>query len=205
MRLGTPIDYLSSRGEPLRKDSVSWRKPSPPGASDSAKRVLMLVTVAFGLLTFFLPLVSIDPPVGGTNLWSAAGIVEQAYEGNLPAPICERCDEPNVRALVALPFLVTTVYGLLLLALIPISVPYASNSVATLAIFGGMGSLYLGARRATGVGFKETFYGNWPRAAHVHVWPLQFVLFGVMAVLFFVSNSEITIRRSSLPPSDSGI
>ncbi|HUB02152.1 MAG TPA: hypothetical protein VL983_05680, partial [Terriglobales bacterium] len=70
-----------------------------------------------GILTFFAPLVSTNPPVTQITRWSPFSIVRQMYLGKLPEPTCERCGEPAVRSLLALPVLVMAVYALMLLAL----------------------------------------------------------------------------------------
>jgi hypothetical protein len=120
--------------------------------------------------------------------------VQQAYEGNLSAPVCERCGEADVRAILALPVTVSGSYILLLLSLLAISVPFDAKTVTTIAFFGGMASLYLG-NRGTTWSFEETFYGRFLlRHARVHCWPLQLALAGVMAVLFLVSISEVVVR-----------
>ncbi len=185
MRLGTPIDYLSSRGGRFPKD-----EPRNAGASHAylglRPRLRALLVIALGFLTFFLPLVTVDPPVLGTTHWSAFNIVCQMHEGNLHAPACERCGEPFVRALVALPFLVTLMYALMIAALLPLSVPYAMNTLAAISGLGVAGSLYLW-RNATAWAFEDTFYGRWSSVRHVHYGSLQLALFGVMVVLFLIA------------------
>ena len=73
-------------------------------------RFLALSIVAAGILTFFYPFVTTDPPVAGAARWSSFGIVLQMYNGVLPAPVCERCGEPLIRTFLALPLLVTIEY-----------------------------------------------------------------------------------------------
>jgi hypothetical protein len=188
MRLGTPIDYLSSRGEDLPLNSLRTRhlRKRPFGANT---RVLALLVVIAGILTFFIPFISIDQPVAGVTHWSEADIVLQMYKGNLPDPVCERCGEPMIRSLMALPFTITSIYVLMLVALVPLSVPYASKTVWAIAAVGGMESLYL-HRIGTRWALEETFYGHFFRAAHVHYMPLQLALVGIMGTLFLVSISE---------------
>jgi hypothetical protein len=208
MRLGSPIDYLSSRGDRLKPDSVSWGRTRRVKSSDPAQRLLMLIVVIAGILTFFLPLISVDPPVVGRRLWSPFKVVEEAYDGNLSQPVCERCAEPAVKAFVALPLDVTIIYLLILSTLVPISVPYGSEIVSGIAALAGIASLYLGKGRMTAHVLADTLYGpghftGSARTGHVdvHTWPLHLALLGVSAGLFFLANSEVVIKRPSRTPS----
>lgn len=153
-------------------------------------RSLALVVIALGLLSFFLPLITVEPPVLEATHWSAFDIVRQMYLGHLHAPVCERCGEPEVRALMALPALVTAIYLMMVIALVPLSVPYAENTVATMAGLGCLGSLYLSGH-ATASDFEDTFFGHWSHIRHVHYGMLQLALLGVMASLFL----DATTRR----------
>jgi hypothetical protein len=187
MRLGTPTDYFSSHRK--RPSGESPRPaPSPKTARDGNRRTAALFVIAIGISSFFAPLVTVDPPVAGLAHWSEFDIVRQMYNGNLPAPTCERCGEPLIRSLVAIPFTITSIYVLMVVALWPLSVPYASKTVASIAAIGVMESLYI-ARVGTRWSFEDTFYRN-PRVGHVHYGMLQFVLFPVMLVLFLVSITE---------------
>jgi hypothetical protein len=160
-----------------------------------------LLVIVVGLLTFFLPLVSIDPPVLDKTHWSAFDIVQAMYQGHLHAPAgCARCGEPAVRAIMALPLLVTVIYGLLVVALLPLSIPYALNTVATISGLGVIGCLFLSGH-ATAWGFEETFYGHWSGTRHVHGGLLQLALLGDMVTLFLISiiGDEGYLRRRWLP------
>ena len=187
MRLGTPIDYLSSRGGRFPNDNP--KNAGQPNTSQLGihPRLTALMVVALGFFTFFLPLVTVDPPVLDTTHWSAFNIVRQMYKGNLHAPACERCREPLVRALVALPFLVTLTYVLMAAALLPLSVRYAMNTVAAISGVGVVGGLYLRGR-ATAQAFEDTFYGHWSTVRHVHYGSLQLALLGVMVALFLITG-----------------
>jgi hypothetical protein len=145
-----------------------------------------LLVIVVGLLTFFVPLVTVDRPVVGRTHWSAFNIVWEMYQGNLHADNCERCGEPPVRALLALPVSITAIYMLMIVALVPLSVPYASNTLASISGFGGIVSLYL-SRRGTAWAFEETFYGRISSVRHVHYFLLQLALLGVMAGLFLIA------------------
>ena len=187
MRLGTPIHYLSSRRGRFPKDSRTTGTPARWRPFGLHPRASALLVIALGLLTFFLPLITVDPPVLDTTHWSAFNIVLQMYRGNLHAPACERCGVPLVRAFVALPAPVTAIYLLMLVALVPLSVPYAMNTVAAISGLGGIASLYLW-RPGTAWAFEATFYGHWSRVARVHYGLLQLALLGVMAALFLIAT-----------------
>jgi hypothetical protein len=145
-----------------------------------------LFVIVLGLLTFFAPLVTLDRPVLDTTHWSAFQIVWEMYQGNLHAYECERCGEPQIRALAALPVSITAIYVLMVVALLPLTVPYALDTVAAIAGLGGIISLYL-SRRPTAWAFEETFYGRASGVRHVHYVLLQLTLFGVMAGLFLIA------------------
>jgi hypothetical protein len=163
--------------------------------------LLALLVIGLGLSTFFLPLVSVDPPVLDTIHWSAFDIVWQMYQGRLHAPVCERCSEPAVRAFVALPFLVTAIYLLMMVALVPLLSPYAMNTLATISIIGGIGSMYLW-RNATAWDFERTFYGHWSTVRHVHYGLLQLALLGVMGALFLIAMNGNMVRQSRRNPEN---
>jgi hypothetical protein len=202
MRLGTPIDYLSSRGGRFPKDSLGGPGSSPALPSGARPRLSALLVIALGLATFFLPLINVDPPVLNTIRWSAFDIVQQMYQGNLHAPVCERCGEPAVRALVALPFLVTAIYLLMVVALFPLVSPYAMNTLAVISALGGIGSLYL-RRNATARDFERTFYGHWSDVRHVHYGLLQLALLGIMGTLFLIAINGDTACRGGISSHDS--
>lgn len=190
----TPIDYISTRGSRLRKGDLAWRERQPVKSSDPAKRTLLLLILAFGCLTFFLPLVRIDPPVLERTRWSCFQIVREAYRGRLPSPDCERCGEAAIRAVVSLPFLVSVVYALMLVALVPLSVPYASETVSSLACIGGLICLYMARRPDLGASLRKTLYGD-SSVGHIAWRDLQVALLAVMAALFYVALCEVVRRR----------
>ena len=189
MRLGTPIDYLSSRGGRFPKDNRTTGTPAQWRPFGLHPRASALLVTTLGLLTFFLPLITVDPPVMDTTHWSAFDIVRQMYRGNLHAPACERCGVPLVRAFVALPAPVTAIYLTMVVALVPLSVPYAMNTVAAISGLGGIASLYLW-RRGTAWAFEDTFYGHWSDLRHVHYACLQLALLGVMVALLLIARSN---------------
>jgi hypothetical protein len=106
------MKHADRREQGLRRSSF-WDILAGNGlAMGPKRRSLALVVVAGGILTFFVPLVSTYPPVLQITDWSPFNIVRQMYLGHLPQPICERCGEPVIRSLLALPFDITVVYAL---------------------------------------------------------------------------------------------
>jgi hypothetical protein len=163
------------------------------------RRLLALIVVAGGILTFFLPLISTQPPVLQTSDWSPFAIVRQIYIGRLPQPICERCGEPAIRSLLALPLDVAVVYGLILSALVVLCVR-KSAALAWIGIVGANLSLatYMlrgGTNFATKWEFEKTFYGEPQSLASSSNGPvlygwLTFALLLVMCALVFVAIRE---------------
>lgn len=118
--------------------------------------------------------------------------MSQMYKGGLPIPICERCGEPLVRSLVALPLTVTVIYLLMIGALVPLSIPFASKTTAAMGAIGVLEALYL-SRVGTRLAFQETFHGYSGRSGHVQYGWLQLSLLLVMLGLCAVSLREESI------------
>jgi hypothetical protein len=142
-------DVIAGRGTPL----------------GPKRRPLALMVVVGGILTFFVPLVSTNPPVVGTTDWSAFSIVRQMYFGELPQPICETCGKPIIRSLLALPLLVTLVYLLMIFALVAVCFSTAPVYLARVGLVGIFLSLdtYMprgGTNFVTKWEFEKTFYGH---------------------------------------------
>jgi hypothetical protein len=185
-------------------DILFWNA-APLGPRRHTLAVSLLVG---GILTFFLPLISIDPPVFHTSHWSPFDVVKQMYLGHLLQPICERCGEPMIRTFLALPFDVTVVYGLMLSALVAVWLRRATL-LAWIGILGACLSLgtYMfrgGANFATKWEFETTFYGQ-PQSLHpssrgpvLYGW-LTFALF---AVLVFIALREDIDRKPLMSSSN---
>ena len=164
------------------------------------RRSMALLVVTAGILTFFVPLVSTHPPVLQTTDWSPFDIVRQMYLGRLPQPICERCGEPIIRSLLALPFQVTLVYGLMLSALAVLCRRATAAALAWIGIIGVVFSLdtYMlrgGTNFAAKWGFEWTFYGQ-PQSLEpsaqgpvLYGW-LTIALLTVMVALVFIAVRE---------------
>jgi len=158
------------------------------------------MVVVGGILTFFVPLVSTHPPVLQTTNWSPFDIVRQMYLGHLPQPTCERCGDPMVRSLLALPFDVTVVYGLMVSALGALCFRKTAAAPAWIGLVGVIFSLdtYMlrgGTNFAAKWGFEKTFYGQ-PQSLEpsarrpvFYGW-LTIALLLVMCALVFVATRE---------------
>lgn len=164
------------------------------------RRSLALMVVVGGILTFFVPLVSTNPPVVGTTEWSPFSIVRQMYFGRLPQPICETCGEPIIRSLLALPPFVTIVYALMISALVALCFPAAPVALARMGLIGIVLSLdtYMfrgGVNFVTKWEFEKTFYGDPQSLAPssngpVHYGWLTVAMFAVMGALVFIATHE---------------
>ena len=96
MRVGTP--HFSDN------DLPRFSRTTPLG---KRRKSLAFFVVALGIISFFWPLITTDPPVLGKTQWSAWNVVCQIYQGNLPnrklSDTCERCDRQWVLALFYVP------------------------------------------------------------------------------------------------------
>lgn len=173
------------------------------------RRSIAIIVLLGGILTFFLPLVSADPAVSQTTNWSLFNIVRQMYLGRLPQPNCETCGEPIVRLLLALPFDVTVVYGLMLFALAVLCFRKIAATPAWIGIVGVIFSLdtYMlrgGTNFGTKWEFEKILYGKSQSLAPssdgpVHYGWLTVALLLVMCALVLVAvREDIDDPRSTI-------
>jgi hypothetical protein len=175
--------YLSAKGSGTRGSPSLFARPL-----GRRRRALALVVIGIGLVTFFIPLIAINPPVLETTRWSAFRTVYLMYEGRLPEPVCERCGEPLVRSLLALPFEVSVAYLLLVCAL---GTLFFAESPRTLCVIGAIGSLFcLRMGIATNWAFEQTFYGTFFHVRRVHDFQLVTTLLAVMLFLVYISLTD---------------
>ena len=131
MRVGTP--HFSDN------DLPRFSRTTPLG---KRRKSLAFFVVALGIISFFWPLITTDPPVLGKTQWSAWNVACQIYQGNLPnrklSDTCERCDRQWVLALFYVPKLPTALYVLIVLAL---ALLWLSRSATALALLGTMGAI----------------------------------------------------------------
>jgi hypothetical protein len=124
------------------------------------RRLFALFVILMGMLSVLVPLMTIDPPVAGASQWSAFDVVHRMYEGKLPEPTCERCGEPMVRSLLALPLDVSLSYLMLALGLVALYFPKSPGALRALAFLGGVNSGFAQNRHSTAREFSESFYGH---------------------------------------------
>jgi hypothetical protein len=151
------------------------------------KRSFALAIVVGGILTFFLPLVTADPPVMGRTRWSAWNIACQIQAGNLP-PVRHYPNE----FLLSIPLMAAGIYLLLVVALIALCFSCSPEVLAKIAVVGWCTSWFWSGDRMS---FEEMFYGDWSYhnfslVRHVGFGQLTIVLLGVMLALFLVSRSK---------------
>jgi hypothetical protein len=137
-------------------------------------------------VTFFYPFVTADPPVAGAARWSPFGIVLQMYNGVLPAPVCERCGEPLIRTLLALPFLVAVEYFFMMAAGLALCSSKSARVTVWIAAFGVYNCLRGEYSVATRLEFEGTFFGL-SRSGHVHYGGLLTAHLVVMVALLLAS------------------
>jgi hypothetical protein len=202
MTLFTPLRLITTvrgrrYGQPgfTRRMQYGWSEPL-----GARRRLLALLVSALGLLTFFVPLVSIDPPVAGRTYWSPFNVADEMYQGRLPKPTwCERCGEPIVSSVVALPLDISIDYLILVLALAALCFPESPGSLGGLAFTAAMGSGWAHKSRSTG--FARTFYGRdvsyLGSVSHIHCGWLTVALLCSMVVLFYISLTPALDRPSS--------
>lgn len=170
------------------------------------RRLLALFVILAGIFSVFVPLVTIDPPVAGAAQWSAFEVVHQMYGGRLPQPTCERCGEPMVRALLALPLDVSVSYLMLALGVVALCFPESPRALRALAFVGGVNSGFAQNRHATAREFSESFYGHYSSyrdsVTHVHCGWLTILLLCGMAMLFYISITPALDRPHGSGSSD---
>lgn len=151
----------------------------------STNRLLVLLIVAVGFLTFFWPFVTVEPPVAGRSHWSCLEIEQQMYSGNLPTPACERCGEAEVRALVALPFTVALGYVCMVAAVGILCLSKPAKALIAIALLGTCTSLSFRSI-GTRLEFQGTFFGI-SRQGQVHSSGLFATHLVVFIALFLVA------------------
>lgn len=199
------MKHIGQREQGLRRNSFGDTLAGNGSPMGPKRRSLALMLVVGGILTFFVPLVSTHPPVLQTTDWSPFDIVQQVYLGHLPQPICERCGEPMIRSLLALPFDVTVVYGLMLSALGAIcfrrSAALAWIGIAGVAVSLNTYMLNGGTNFAAKWDFEWTFYGQ-PQSLKpsangpvFYGWLTIALLMVMCAVVFVATRDDLDIPR----------
>ena len=178
----------------------------PSGTS----RLLALSIVSAGILTFFYPFVTTDPTVAGAVRWSPFDIALQMFNGVLPAPACERCGEPLIRTLLALPFMVTIQYFFMMAAGVALCSHKSARVTIWIAAFGIYNCLRGEYGAATRQEFERTFFGL-SRRGHVHYGELLAAHLVVMVAIVLTSldlrdeeSSEQARQRNRFPVDPRG-
>lgn len=149
------------------------------------KRVLLaLLTIAFGLFTFLVPLIRTDPSVRGQSYWSPWDIACGFYNGELPIG--------NAGLFSSIPIMATAVYALLLVALVCLLLSRSPSALLKVAILGCLTSwFWRGDRRS----FELMFYGDFSYhhlalVQRVGFGWLTVLLLGAMGILAYISSDE---------------
>lgn len=150
----------------------------------STSRPLALSIVLAGLLSFFWPLVTSEPSVAGVNRWSCFQVVEKMYVGELPAPICETCDDPRIRALLALPLTVDLNYLVGLVAGFVLGMSEPATPLMCISLLGGY-QCVRGWDLALRIEWNRTLFGN-SGLGHVHYNGLMMTHLLIISLLFLV-------------------
>jgi hypothetical protein len=158
----------------------------------AAQRMWGLLVVGAGLLTFFFPLITTDPPVLGRAHWSPLLITVQMCEGQLPRshgmnPVS------SGDVLFSIPLMFTAMYLLDLAALVALFLspyPKLMRGIAWAELC--MCWAWRGDRR----GFELLFYGTFSYregfslVRHVSIGQLTFILVAVMGVIWLLSMED---------------
>jgi hypothetical protein len=168
------------------------------------RRTLALMVSMLGILTLFVPLVTVDPPVLGATHWSAFNIVWETYQGRLPHPSCERCGEPLVRAFLALPVAVTVEYLILTFIFFALCSSCSPRTVVGVALFGICITTQWVWHHTTRTEFRETFYEL--RNGDVGTNHLILALLAVYgSLLFLITREDLDVESPEKPRPDYGV
>ncbi len=151
-------------------------------------RKLAFIFIAFGLLTFFAPVIKVEPPISGKQEWSVLDIAQELQS---------RLGQENPFALLLVPFAPT--YLVLLLSLGAVSFfPFQKLLLGLCAV--GLFFLYPFRGVLGGLRLAAFFRAS---AGGADIRPLWLVLGLVMVVVAFVtwSNAADYAAGPASPPS----
>ena len=159
------------------------------------RRSILLIIIAVGILTFFAPLITTDPPVLGRTQWSVFELSLHVYQRELP-PSRQWAIDP-----VMLPPDPVVLYSLLLCLLAILRFPGLHRHLAAIAVIGIFvnGEMW----KFQGVDFERTFYGhasydpNLSLSRHVGFGQLVLALLAVFGSVLFVAVHEDLDQESS--------
>lgn len=152
------------------------------------RRSILLVIIAAGILTFFVPLMTTDPPVLGRTQWSVFDLALRVCQRELPPSNHWTTD------LVKLPPDPVLLYLLLLSLLVVLFFPSLHRHLAAMAAIGIL--LNSEMWKFQDVDFERTFYGhlsynpNSSLARHVGIGQLVLALLAVFGSVLFVVVQE---------------
>lgn len=170
---------------------------APMRGLGTGRRLLALVVVAFGMGTFFQPLILTNPAVMGRSRWSAWTIARELHAGHLP--------HSATQGVGYIPPDVALTYVALLLALGAICFVPAPRLLAAIAFFGGVAVCNTPIFDFNKSSFLRLFYGtSWsPPGSGVQVdfHQLTIAALVVMTALFLIALDAIwdTRRRKPRP------
>lgn len=141
------------------------------------RRQLASLVIAIGLYTFFVPLVTIDPPVLGRTQWSALNIASEIYRRKLPVP--EGRFDPGLTE-------ITLIYVFMAFSVAALGFSRAQEALRVIALFG---TVLSSLAKWWGNSFVWTFFGYFGPIANwrVRPGPAWYVLPFVMPVLLLIS------------------
>jgi hypothetical protein len=159
------------------------------------RKLLALLVLAFAVFSFFLPLVSVTPPVMNQTEWSPLDLVSYVYQTGLVRSSSDLLNFPVEFALT---------YLLVPFAFYGVTVPSSQRRLIHITVL-GIGLLIYGWSRAADT-FAVAMFRNYPSTEitstpHVGSNELFGVLLLIMGCLLFISISEFLDgkRRRILP------
>jgi hypothetical protein len=159
------------------------------------RKLLALIVLALAVFCFFLPLVSVTPPVTNQAEWSSLDLVSYLYQAGLVRSISDLLNFPVEFALA---------YLLMPIAFYVVTVLRSQRTIIQIAAL-GIGLVLYGWTRAAD-SFAVAFFRDYPSTEitstpHVQSGALLSVLLLIMGCLMFISLSEFLDgkRRRSLP------
>jgi hypothetical protein len=123
------------------------------------RRQLASLVIVVGFRTFFIPLVTIDPPVLGRTRWSALNIAAEIYRRNLPVP--EGHFDPGLTE-------ITLIYVFMMFAVAALAFPRAQEALRVIALFG---TVLSSLAKWWGSAVVWTFFGYFEPVANWQVRP----------------------------------
>jgi hypothetical protein len=154
------------------------------------RRSFAFLVIGVGILTFFTPLVAVNPPVADKAQWSAFDLAWRMYG---PGPVS------GPTAALHLPTDIAVVYAFMFLALVVLLFSSSSKVLATIGAIGCIVSWQ--AWKWDNIEFQRMFYGSL-LIGHVQFGRLMFTLLMVMGALVAISLKDGLDAQSDLEGSE---